>query len=840
MGEVYRARDTKLARFVAIKILPKAFSSDTEYRQRLEREARVLAAINHPNILSIYDTATEGDVYYLVCELLEGVTLRIRLREGSLPIRKCIEIAVQIAKGLAAAHDKGIIHRDLKPENIFLLKDGRVKILDFGLAKQAAPNQDGNTLSVAEPRTQDGVLLGTVGYMSPEQVRGRPADVRSDIFSLGVVLYEMLAGRRAFAGDSSIEVMNAILKEEPPDLTAGGRNIPKGMCSLIARCLEKDPDERIQSARDLAFALEAADSGSVSAAAPAPPSHRKRSKVLAYTALIGVLLVASYFVGRHLRPAVTQAAPSFQRLTFRPGTILAARFASDDRTVVYGAKLDGLSSRIYVTSSDSPESRALDADDVSLLGISDGGELAIVRGCRHQAMLVDCHGTLARIPLSGGAPRDVMNDVEAADWLPKTDELAVAHEVGGISRVEFPIGNAVYETPGWISAIRVSPGGGEIGIVEHSSAGDDNGDVLIVNRRGKKKAQAEDFPSVEGLSWSPSGRQVWFVASAPGEGNANGLHFLDVSGQEGLLWRFQGNTRLHDISRDGRMLVSREDWRESLNFRGTHDLQERDLSWFDFSELMDLAPDGSEVLFIESGDAPRITDLYLRKTDGSAAVRLGEGEWGGRSPDGRWVIVSAPTGRGDLSLIPTAVGNRQMIPAPDTIKTYGEVGFLPDGKHIVFVASDGQHWRLYTQDLNGNKPIPVSPEIGQPGPHSFALASPDGKFVWSRDLQNRLTIYPLDGSAPRPVPGQSPADIPANWASDSSHVYVYQNLFPLVVSRLDLTTGKKLPIAQFNPRDSVGLEGVNAVRMTPDGTFGAYSYIRALSELYLVRDFSAQ
>jgi len=176
MGEVYRARDMKLARFVAIKVLPKSFSSDTEYRQRLEREARVLAAINHPNILSIHDMATEGDVYYLVCELLEGVTLRNRLRESSLPIRKCIDIAIQSAKGLAAAHDKGIIHRDLKPENIFLLKDGRVKILDFGLAKQAVPNEDGNTLSVAEPRTQDGVLLGTVGYMSPEQVRGRPAD----------------------------------------------------------------------------------------------------------------------------------------------------------------------------------------------------------------------------------------------------------------------------------------------------------------------------------------------------------------------------------------------------------------------------------------------------------------------------------------------------------------------------------------------------------------------------------------------------------------------------------------------------------------------------------------
>jgi eukaryotic-like serine/threonine-protein kinase len=291
---------------------------------------------------------------------------------------------------------------------------------------------------------------------------------------------------------------------------------------------------------------------------------------------------------------------------------------------------------------------------------------------------------------------------------------------------------------------------------------------------------------------------------------------------------------------DGRMLVSREEWRGGVHFRGVHDAQERDLSWFDDSEIMDLAPDGSEVLFIEAGEAVRVTGLYLRKTDGSAAIRLGEGSWGGRSPDGHWVIVSAPAERGELSLIPTGVGNREPIPAPDFIKTYGEVGFLSDERHIVFVASGGLHWRLYTQDLNGGQPVAFSPEVGRGGPHAFKLASPDGKFVWSRDLQNRLTIYPLDGSAPRLVPGLSPDDIPANWGSDSNHVYVYQNEFPLVVFRLDLTTGMKVPVAQFNPSDPIGLEGVRSVRMTPDGKFGAYTYFRALSELYLVSDFNTQ
>ena len=434
-----------------------------------------------------------------------------------------------------------------------------------------------------------------------------------------------------------------------------------------------------------------------------------------------------------------------------------------------------------------------------------------------------------------------MNNVEAADWIPKTDELAVAHEISGISRVEFPIGNTVYETSDWISSIRVSPDGSEVGIVENPTPGSDNGDVLVVGRHGEKKAQTEQFLSVEGLSWSPSGKQVWFVAGPSNEpGWANELHFLDVPGREGLLWRFQGMIRLHDVFQDGRMLITREDWRENLNFRETRetkDARDKDVSWFDGSEIVDVAPDGSEVLFLEMGEAPRTTDLYLRKTDGSGAIRLGEGDWGDRSPDGRWVVASTSNDH-ELFLIPTGVGNRRPIPTPDFIKTYGEVGFVGADQQIVFAASDGQHWRLYTQDLNGGRPVPVSPEIGQGLPQSFKLASPDGRFVWYRDQQNRLAIYPLDGSAPRLVPGLSPDDVPANWASDSNHVYVYQDEFPLTVSKLDLTTGKKVPVALFNPSDPVGLEGVRAVRMAPDGKSGAYSYIRALSELYLVRDFS--
>jgi eukaryotic-like serine/threonine-protein kinase len=273
MGEVYRARDTRLGRDVAIKVLPPSVSNDPERLRRFELEARAAGALNHPNILVIYDVGTQDGSAYLVSELLEGETLAERLRSGALPLRKALDIATQTARGIAAAHAKGITHRDLKPANIFVTADGRVKILDFGLAKversgvASGSSQTIDTLATqSSPETQSGTVLGTVGYMSPEQVRGKPADARSDIFSLGAILYEMLSGSRAFSGDSSVEIMNAILKEDPRELAASNRNISPALERVIRRCLEKNPEERFQSASDLAFAIDALSLVSTSSA----------------------------------------------------------------------------------------------------------------------------------------------------------------------------------------------------------------------------------------------------------------------------------------------------------------------------------------------------------------------------------------------------------------------------------------------------------------------------------------------------------------------------------------------------------------------------------------------
>src|SRR5881398_3051275 len=254
MGEVYRTRDTRLDREVAIKVLPAGFARDPERLRRFQQEAQAAAALNHPNILAVHDFGEHEGSPYMVTEFLEGETLRERLRPGTLPVRKATEYAEQVARGLAAAHEKGVVHRDLKPENIFGTRDGRIKILDFGIAKLTRAGADGPTFQMAA--TEPGMVLGTVGYMSPEQVRGEAVDHRSDIFAFGAILYEMLTGKRAFKRNSSIETLSAILKEEPEDLADAMPNVPPQLEKLVRRCLEKDREVRFQSARDLAFNLE--------------------------------------------------------------------------------------------------------------------------------------------------------------------------------------------------------------------------------------------------------------------------------------------------------------------------------------------------------------------------------------------------------------------------------------------------------------------------------------------------------------------------------------------------------------------------------------------------------
>ncbi|MEX0878719.1 MAG: protein kinase [Thermoanaerobaculia bacterium] len=300
MGEVYRAKDPRLGREVAIKVLPASFSQDADRLRRFEQEAKAAGVLNHPNITAVYDIGSHDGAPYVVQELLEGETLRSALAGGKLSPRKTVDYALQIAHGLAAAHEKGIVHRDLKPENLFVTKDGRLKILDFGLAKLTeteGPGSPGTSLPTETRGTEPGVVLGTLGYMSPEQVRGKPADARSDIFSFGAILYEMLSGKRAFHGDSAADTMSAILKEDPPDLSFTNQNISPGLERIVRHCLEKNPEQRFHSAHDLAFDLDTLSSATgaaqVDRGVPAGRSSRARRALLVAAGLAVVLALAA-------------------------------------------------------------------------------------------------------------------------------------------------------------------------------------------------------------------------------------------------------------------------------------------------------------------------------------------------------------------------------------------------------------------------------------------------------------------------------------------------------------------------------------------------------------------
>ncbi len=440
MGEVYRARDERLKRDVAVKVLPGSFSDDPDRLRRFEQEAQAAGALNHPNITAVYDLGTHDRAPYIVTELLEGETLRARLSGGPLAPRKAIDYATQIARGLATAHEKGIVHRDLKPENLFLTTDGRVKILDFGLAKltqnEAASGQQTN-LPTASVGTEPGVVMGTLGYMSPEQVKGKSADPRSDIFSFGAILYEMLSGSRAFHRDSAAETMSAILREEPPDLSATNRNIQPGLERIVRHCLEKNPEERFHSAHDLAFDLEAISgvSAPLSAAAAGKPSRRRWLVPALGLALLAAVLGIGYRTITHPSAA---PFPSYHQLTFRRGTVWSARFGSDGKTILYSASWDGEPTEIFVGSPQSPESRPLGLTGADVLSVSTSGDIAVSLGSAVSGEFQKT-GTLGRTsPTGGGAPRKILEDVESADWGPDAKELAVVRRVGGLTRLEFP------------------------------------------------------------------------------------------------------------------------------------------------------------------------------------------------------------------------------------------------------------------------------------------------------------------------------------------------------------------------------------------------------------------
>jgi hypothetical protein len=831
MGEVYRARDERLKRDVAVKVLPASYSQDADRLRRFEQEAQAAGGLNHPNITAVYDLGTNASdgAPYIVTELLEGETLRARMSGGAIAVRKATDYAVQIAKGLAAAHEKGIIHRDLKPENLFLTNDGRVKILDFGLAKLTQPEgQSGAQTNLPTAAgTEPGVVMGTLGYMAPEQVKGKPADQRSDIFSFGAILYEMLSGSRAFHRDSAAETMSAILREEPPDLSATNRNIAPGLERIVRHCLEKNPEERFYSTRDVAFDLEAL-SGLSAPLAPAAGGAAKRTGLVA-PALIALAIAAAAAAGYwlHARKG-PPLPPSFQQLTFRRGTIWSARFGADEKSVVYSAAWDGFGEALYVGSSSTPESRPFGLDGAGVLAVSRTGELAVCLGATFSGAFTRT-GTLARVSAAGGgAPREILEKVEGADWTPDGKDLAVVRNVAGKYRLEFPIGKVLYETTGWIDSPRFSPRGDRIAFLDHPAGGDDGGFPSFVDLSGKKTALTTLYATTRGLAWSPDGQEVWYTAADVG-GNRS-LYGVRPSRPPRLLARVTGSLTLADVAADGRVLMTHDTARIGTFALGPADARERNLSWFDWSLMADLSDDGRTVSFNEAGEGGGAGySVFLRGTDGSPAVHVGEGSSQSLSPDGKWVLsIVHPTTDRQITIYPTGAGQPRPLAMPSLRARFAV--WMPDSRHFLLTAREGDGIRGYLVDSEGGKPKPVTPEGFQVTAHPL-----DAKRFLARNSERQLFVLSIDGGEPIPVPGVGPNDTIVGIGAKPGTLYVRRGqAIPARVVLLDTATGGEQMWKDIRPADPTGFIAFYGFRVTPDGRWYAYSSASILSDLYLV------
>jgi eukaryotic-like serine/threonine-protein kinase len=827
MGEVYRAIDDRLAREVAIKILKPAFANDQDRLRRFELEARSAAALSHPNIVAIYDIGMHAGSSYIVSELLEGQTLRQRLLHGPLPLRQTADCGIQIAQGLMAAHQKHIVHRDLKPENLFLTRDGHIKILDFGIAK-LAPTDSGGEQSVENLTTQTkaGTVLGTVGYMSPEQIRGKTVDHRSDIFSLGAILYEMLTGDRAFRGETEADTMMAVLKEETPSLSVTRPNVPVAFDQIVHHCLEKDPENRFQSARDLGFALGTVSDLSSKQFVPVRPYRRLLRKWLPWLAAAASLMIGGFFVAAAIR---VDNRPVYRRITFERGVIHSARFSPDGRSILYGASWNGKPQELYSTVGDSPLSRPLGFSGAHLLALSRSNELAVVlRGYPDKRDFID--GVLARAPLAGGTPRELMVNVRAADWGPQ-GELAVVHHAEGKSRLEYPIGKVLYQTDGWMSDVRVSPDGNRVAFMDHPAAWDDRGSVCTIDAAGKKATLSGGWESESGLDWSPKGDEIWFTA-AQDSSSTRSLWAVNLTGRTRKILTIPGGMTLQDVAADGRVLITVDTDRQAMEWTGRDEKEVRDLSWYDWSLARDISPDGQWVLFEESSEpAGRNYAVAIRKVDGSPPIRLGDGSVGNLSPDGKWAISVFTGTPQHLTLFPVGPGETRQIFVPqlEHLENAGAF-FLPDGKQVLVEGNEpGRPVRTFLLSLSGGKPQPLTPEGVQ-----AAVPSPDGKYLIARSADWVPRLLPIFGSPALPVE-LNPYDEVIRWSKDSRSLYICRNgQVPLQIERFDLATGKRTFVRELAPRDRAGVVTVAPVVMNSDASEFAYSYFQTLSVLYVI------
>ena len=852
MGEVYRATDTKLGRAVAIKVLPDSVARHPDRLARLEREARVLASLNHPHIAAIYGVEEADGVRALVLELVDGESLAEKLRPrggrgfaaavDARRVNEAIGIARQIAEALEAAHEKGIVHRDLKPANIAITRgSGVVKVLDFGLAKAwDAELADPALATRSLDESGLGTILGTAPYLSPEQARGLAVDKRTDIWAFGCVLYELLTGRLAFPGDTTGDTVAAILEREP-DWSALPAATPPTVRRLLRRTLEKDPVLRLRDIGDARIELVSGTEESVEARG----SSRRRLGYLAAAAVICVVGLATFLLGRQFAPAPQSgpvaATPAFRQLTFRRGVVQTARFTADGKSVVYSASWDGRRPEVFTGTIDGPESRSLGWPDGVLFAVSSTNEVALTLRCRTDVNFLGCTGgTFARAPLAGGAPRELATDVRFAEWSP-TGELAVIRTRNNRDRLEFPMGRVVYEGR-LLSLPRIDPSGRRVAVLSAETNVTPYSPLhIVVAERDGTTRTLKSWPAISGMAWSPSGDELWFSGSQTGGMGA--LHAIALDGRERLVMRIPGSVRLHDISRDGSVLLVQSTSRVVTMTQSPDKDAAEPLSWFDAPRAVGLSADGKQLLFTEGGEAVggKMT-IFLQPVDGSSLpVRLGEGAAIALSPDAARVLAIRGDGaQAQLVVVPAGPGESLALPRGAIEEYHLSYGaFFPDGRRVLFHGRrPGEGLRAFVQDLPAGEPRPISPDLAYVG---RGVISPDGQWV-AESVNSpegiRHLLFPVNGGEPRPIRGARAEDSPLQWSSDGRDLFV-RTWLPNTpetesrILRLSLQTGARTLLRTVRPADRAGAGFVRSFALTRDGRSYAYQYPQLLHDLYL-------
>ncbi len=725
MGEVYRARDARLARDVAIKVLPASYAGDPDRLRRFEQEARAAGGLNHPNVLSIHDIGIHEGAPFVVSELLEGETLRDRIQSGDLTPRRAVEIAVQVARGLAAAHARGIVHRDLKPENLFLTRDGHAKILDFGLAKLLQPESEGaplTSLPTTPAGTHPGVVMGTTGYMSPEQVRGAEADHRTDIFSFGAVLHEMLSGAPPFRRDTAVETMSAILKEDPPELSAPARAISPALATVVHHCLEKRPEDRFQSARDLAFSLDSlAGSGTspaIRAADTAASRVSWRTPILLLAALsLGALLGAA--VSSWWSRAPETAPPTLSYVSYsgrdidptasRDGKLLAFSSDRDGKARIWLKQLPGGGEVALTTGSDTRPRFSPDGSTI-LFSRDEGGRNA-----------------LYKVPIVGGEPRKVLDDAIEGDWSPDGKQIVylstrrvenTIHFALGIARADGGETREVSDVAGFVLlGPRWSPDGSTLASTQAGTQNAANS-VFLVGVDGKGARSISPPPpagEISTLSWSGEGDVILYgVRDSIVAGGARG----------GVSRIVRQETR----TGKSRILMSLPTWIPQVEVAGPGRLL-----------LGAVAVRMNLVEIPIGGKAPLAQEKFL--THGNCIDRQPA-----YSPDGEWVVFSSSRdGNLDLWLVSRSTAALKRI--TDDAADDWDPGFTPDGRRILWSSNRSGHFEIWISELDGTG----ARQLTQDGEDAEnPVSTPDGKWiVYSSSNPAKAGIWKIrpDGTA---------------------------------------------------------------------------------------------